>query len=93
MHEQMYELPILLYTSPGYDLRPWARSVKAYRSIQKGHSQQEYETSHGSMSNVRWSVDGPDEEGLELSRGGRTTVLDERRRRADDVQSCVQSAR
>ncbi|KAF9228234.1 hypothetical protein BS17DRAFT_850512 [Gyrodon lividus] len=31
-----------------------------------GHSQKEHETRHGSMSNVRWSVDGPDEEGLEV---------------------------
>jgi hypothetical protein len=43
--------------------------VRAYRSVPKGHSQQEHETRHGSMSKVRWSVDGPDEEGLEV--GGR----------------------
>ena len=37
--------------------------------VRIGHPQQEHETRHGSMSNVRWSVDGPDEEGLEV--GGR----------------------
>jgi hypothetical protein len=50
--------------------------VKAYHSIQKGHSQQEHETSHGSMSNVRWSVDGPDEEVLEVE-GRRFSTNDE----------------
>ena len=41
-----------------------------------GHSQQEHETSHGSMSSVRWSVDGPDEEGLEVE-GRRFSTNDE----------------
>ncbi|KAF8340910.1 hypothetical protein F5887DRAFT_1062589 [Amanita rubescens] len=44
-------------------------SCQYYCTLLLGHSQQEHETSHGSMSNVRWSVDGPDEEGLEV--GGR----------------------
>ena len=35
----------------------------------KGHSQQEHETSHGSMTQTRWAVDGPDGSTLEL--GGR----------------------
>ncbi|KAG9308631.1 hypothetical protein JVU11DRAFT_11582 [Chiua virens] len=30
------------------------------------HSEKEHETSHGSMSNVRWSIDAPDEEGFEV---------------------------
>ncbi|KAH9965565.1 hypothetical protein BGW80DRAFT_1345251 [Lactifluus volemus] len=34
-----------------------------------GHTQQEHETSHGSMTQTRWAVDGPDEASLEL--GGR----------------------
>ncbi|KAH0833843.1 hypothetical protein J3R83DRAFT_11007 [Lanmaoa asiatica] len=41
-----------------------------------GHPQQEHETRHGSMSNVRWSVDGPDEEGLEVE-GRRFSTNDE----------------
>jgi hypothetical protein len=72
----MCELRILLYTTAGYDMRPSARSAEAYHSLQKGHSQQEHETSHGSMSNVRWSVDGPDEEGLEVE-GRRFSTNDE----------------
>lgn len=34
-----------------------------------GHTQQEHETSHGSMTQTRWAVDGPDGTSLEL--GGR----------------------
>ncbi|KAF8549818.1 hypothetical protein OG21DRAFT_542691 [Imleria badia] len=41
-------------------------SCQYYCTLPLGHSQQEHETSHGSMSNVRWSVNGPDEEGLEV---------------------------
>jgi hypothetical protein len=33
------------------------------------HTQQEHETSHGSMTQTRWAVDGPDEADIEL--GGR----------------------
>ena len=40
--------------------------MKADWFVQIGHSQQEHETRHGFMSNVRWSVDGPDEGGLEV---------------------------
>ncbi|KAI0290685.1 hypothetical protein BC826DRAFT_1176746, partial [Russula brevipes] len=35
----------------------------------QGHAQQEHETSHGSMTQTRWAVDGPDGTSLEL--GGR----------------------
>ena len=35
----------------------------------QGHAQQEHDTSHGSMKQAPWSVDGPDESGNEL--GGR----------------------
>ncbi|KAI9452888.1 hypothetical protein BJY52DRAFT_1124024 [Lactarius psammicola] len=31
-----------------------------------GHTQQEHETSHGSMTETRWAVDGPDDASLEL---------------------------
>lgn len=41
-------------------------SCQYYCTLPLGHSRQEHETSHGSMSNVRWSVDGPDEEGFEV---------------------------
>ncbi|KAI9573409.1 hypothetical protein HD554DRAFT_2055827 [Boletus coccyginus] len=44
-------------------------SCQYYCILPLGHSQQEHETRHGSMSNVRWSIDGPDEEGLDV--GGR----------------------
>jgi len=32
----------------------------------KGHSQKEHETSHGSMTQTRWSIEGPDGTGIEL---------------------------
>ncbi|KAI0253465.1 hypothetical protein BJV78DRAFT_1153081 [Lactifluus subvellereus] len=35
----------------------------------EGHTQQDHETSHGSMTQTRWAIDGPDEAGIEL--GGR----------------------
>lgn len=31
-----------------------------------GHTQQEHATSHGSMTQTRWAIDGPDDTGLEL---------------------------
>ncbi|KAF8124364.1 hypothetical protein EV363DRAFT_1227517 [Boletus edulis] len=51
-------------------------SCQYYCILPLGHSQQEHETSHGSMSNVRWSIDGPDEEGLEVE-GRRFSTNDE----------------
>ncbi|KAI0253470.1 hypothetical protein BJV78DRAFT_212142 [Lactifluus subvellereus] len=39
-------------------------------TLQLGHTQQEHETSHGSMTQTCWGVEGPDEEDIEL--GGRT---------------------
>ncbi|KAF8549816.1 hypothetical protein OG21DRAFT_1447416 [Imleria badia] len=51
-------------------------SCQYYCTLPLGHSQQEHETRHGSMSNVRWSVDGPDEEGLEVE-GRRFSTNDE----------------
>ena len=47
-------------------------SLTTHRSLLttvKGHTQQEHETSHGSMTRTRWAVDGPDDVSLEL--GGR----------------------
>jgi hypothetical protein len=32
----------------------------------QGHTQQEHETSHGSMTQTRWAIDGPDEADIEL---------------------------
>ena len=37
--------------------------------MSQGHQQPEHETSHGSMTQTRWAVDGPDGTSLEL--GGR----------------------
>ena len=37
--------------------------------LSRGHTQQEHETSHGSMTQTRWAIDGADETSLEL--GGR----------------------
>src|SRR6267154_887574 len=39
------------------------------RRLPQGHTQQEHETSHGSMTQTRWAIDGPEEAGIEL--GGR----------------------
>jgi hypothetical protein len=41
-----------------------------------GHAQTEHETSHGSMSQTRWAVDGPDGEVVELN-GHRFSAEDE----------------
>ncbi|KAH7882034.1 hypothetical protein F5I97DRAFT_1988573, partial [Phlebopus sp. FC_14] len=41
-----------------------------------GHSQQEHETSHGSMFNARWSINGPDDESIEIE-GRRFSTNDE----------------
>ncbi|KIJ61761.1 hypothetical protein HYDPIDRAFT_115585 [Hydnomerulius pinastri MD-312] len=51
-------------------------SCEYFCTLPLGHSQQEHETSHGSMSNVRWAVDGPDEEGLVVE-GRRFSTNDE----------------
>ncbi|KAF8262185.1 hypothetical protein EI94DRAFT_720781, partial [Lactarius quietus] len=40
-----------------------------YCTLQLGHNQTEHETSHGSMTQTRWALDGPDGTSLEL--GGR----------------------
>jgi hypothetical protein len=45
-----------------------ARPYTCYRLLQ-GHTQQEHETSHGSMTRTRWAIDGTDETDIEL--GGR----------------------
>jgi hypothetical protein len=38
----------------------------AYLIFPKGHSQKEHETSHGSMSRVKWSVEGADTAALQV---------------------------
>ncbi|KAG1725513.1 hypothetical protein EDB19DRAFT_1644008 [Suillus lakei] len=47
-----------------------------YCTLSLGHSQQEHETRHGSMSSSRWAVDGPDDTGLEVE-GRRFSSNDE----------------
>ena len=42
----------------------------------QGHTQQEHETSHGSMTETRWAVDGPGDASLELG-GHRFSANDE----------------
>ena len=37
-----------------------------YLTFPKGHTQKEHETSHGSMSRVKWSVEGPDDTALQV---------------------------
>jgi len=44
-------------------------ATNSHFSSYQGHAQQEHETSHGSMTQTRWAVDGPDGASLEL--GGR----------------------
>ncbi|KAF9230358.1 hypothetical protein BU15DRAFT_57330 [Melanogaster broomeanus] len=51
-------------------------SCEYFCTLPLGHSEQEHQTRHGSMSNVRWSIDGPDEEGLEVE-GRRFSTNDE----------------
>ena len=43
-----------------------SRYVQLMTRCRPGHPQQEHETSHGSMSQTRWAVDGPDGTSLEL---------------------------
>ena len=50
--------------------------MKADWFVQIGHSQQEHETCHGVMSNIRWSIDGSDEGSLEVE-GRRFSTDDE----------------
>ncbi|KAH9047121.1 hypothetical protein EDB84DRAFT_1462824 [Lactarius hengduanensis] len=45
------------------------QSCGYFCTLPLGHTQQEHETSHGSMTQTRWAIDGPDDTGLEL--GGR----------------------
>ncbi|KAH9027877.1 hypothetical protein EDB85DRAFT_1892774 [Lactarius pseudohatsudake] len=55
----------------GKDLahKPWKLTHTFSVSYYQGHTQQEHETSHGSMTETHWAVDGPDGASLEL--GGR----------------------
>ncbi|KAH9026661.1 hypothetical protein EDB84DRAFT_1589144 [Lactarius hengduanensis] len=42
------------------------RNCGYFCTLPLGHTQQEHETSHGSMTETRWAVDGPDDAALEL---------------------------
>ncbi|KAJ7195854.1 hypothetical protein C8J57DRAFT_534894 [Mycena rebaudengoi] len=42
-------------------------SCQYFCTLPRGHSQQEHETHHGSMSKTRWAVDGPEGTALELN--------------------------
>ena len=44
-----------------------SRHHTANLAFPKGHSQKEHETSHGSMSRVKWSVEGPEDTALEVN--------------------------
>ena len=44
-------------------------------TIQTGHPQREHETSHGSMSRAKWSVEGPEDTAFEVS--GRKFATDD----------------
>ena len=44
-----------------------ATDADPLRSTFQGHTQKEHETSHGSMTQTRWAVDGPDGTSLELA--------------------------
>jgi hypothetical protein len=63
----MQELWLPLHSSFGFGIVRFPSSSQANSS--SGHTQQEHETHHGSMSRTRWAVDGPDGSFIEL--GGR----------------------
>jgi hypothetical protein len=44
-----------------------SRNHTANLAFPKGHPQKEHETSHGSMSRVKWSVEGPEDTALEVN--------------------------
>jgi hypothetical protein len=60
-------LRLLLHASAWYQLPryPSQHYVNSGFGI-TGHSQQEHETSHGSMSRTRWAVDGPEGTAVEV---------------------------
>jgi hypothetical protein len=63
----MRDLWLSLHASLGSGIVYLSSSFQADSSL--GHTQQEHETSHGSMSRTRWAVDGPEGSCIEL--GGR----------------------
>ena len=67
---KLRELWLFLYLTAWYEVgsRVIVNSLILTCDFQ-GHTQQEHETSHGSMTQTRWAVDGPDDVKLEL--GGR----------------------
>ena len=63
----MRDLWLSLHSSFRYGIGCLSSSFQANSS--SGHTQQEHETRHGSMSRTRWAVDGPEGSTIEL--GGR----------------------
>ncbi|KAH7882014.1 hypothetical protein F5I97DRAFT_1939518 [Phlebopus sp. FC_14] len=51
-------------------------SCSYFCTLPLGHSQKEHDTRHGSMTRARWSIDGPDDEGIEVD-GRRFSTNDE----------------
>ena len=54
----MRDLWLSLHSSFGFGIVCLSSSFQA--NSNSGHTQQEHETSHGSMSRTRWAVDGPE---------------------------------
>jgi hypothetical protein len=48
-------------------IQVFSRSYAGDFMFQKGHPQKEHETSHGSMSRVKWSVEGPEDTAFEVN--------------------------
>src|SRR6266702_2307413 len=60
----MRDLWLSLHTSFGFGINCFSCSPQANSS--SGHTQQEHETRHGSMSRTRWAIDGPEGNSVEL---------------------------
>ncbi|KAI0280129.1 hypothetical protein BGY98DRAFT_965783 [Russula aff. rugulosa BPL654] len=54
------------YTKPFHFCETRCRNCGYFCTLPLGHSQKEHETSHGSMTQTRWSIEGPDGTGIEL---------------------------
>ena len=60
----MRDLWLSVHFTIGFGIFSLPSSFQANSS--SGHTQQEHETSHGSMSRTRWAVDGPEGSSIEL---------------------------
>ena len=60
----MRDLWLFLHSSFRFGIASSASSFRA--KLNSGHTQQEHETRHGSMSRSRWAVDGPEGGCIEL---------------------------